>query len=331
MKLLIIGGTGTISAAVADHALALGHEVTVLNRGTRPAPRGAAQIRCDIRDEAAVKAALAGGSFDCVCDFLTYLPQQAQQAIRCFEGRTGQYLFISSATVYEKPPKRLLMTEDMPRRNPFSEYARNKIACEDVLTAAWQERGFPVTVVRPSYTYGEETIPFVFNSRERRYTLISRMKAGKPIVVPGDGTVFWTITHSSDFARGFVGLCGRCQAIGQSFHITGDDPMTWDMFLQAIAAAWGLQAQPLHIATDTLLRFFPEEEGALLGDKCQTAVFDNRKLKSFVPGFACQVPFERGIEASMRYFESRPELCRPDAAWDERVDALTAAYLKSFG
>ena len=322
MRLLIIGGTGTISTAVVQEALNQGHQVSVLNRGSSPLPQGVEQLTGDIRDEAAIARLLEGRWFDAVGDFLTYLPDQARQAIRLFAGKTAQYLFISSATVYEKPPRRLFMREDMPRKNPYSQYARDKIACEDVFMQAWQEKDFPVTVVRPSYTYGEKTIPFIFNSRESRYAIIERMKQGKPIVVPGDGTIFWTITHNSDFARAFVGLCGRSQAIGQSFHITGDTPMTWNMFLDAIADAWGLKAKAVHVATDTVVKYFPYEEAGLLGDKSQTAVFDNSKVKELVPGFQCRVSFEEGIRRCRDWFESHPELCHGDPAWDAQVDNM---------
>ena len=327
MKLLILGGTGIISLAVAERAVLEGFEVTVVNRGSSPPPVQARQLVCDVNDEAAMSLLLGSRHFDVTADFLTFTPAQAAQRLRLFQGRTDQYLFISSATVYQKPPAQYLMTEGTPLGNPYSEYARNKIACEAAFTAAWREAGFPVTIVRPSYTYGDKSLPFVLNSHAMRYTLIHRLRAGKPIVVPGDGNVFWTITHSSDFARAFAGLMGNTQAIGHAFHITSDQAMTWDMHLNIIARAAGCEPKVLHIATDSILRDFPEERGALLGDKSQTAIFDNTKIKTFVPGFACAVSFEKGVRSTLAYYESHKEMQGVDWEWDRRMDLMVKKHL----
>lgn len=327
MKILILGGTGTISAAVVKEALFHKHEVTVINRGNRPVPPGVRSIICDVNDETSMLACLLQEHFDVTCDFLTYTPAQANQRVRLFKGHTSQFMFISSATVYQKPPSHYLMTEGTPLSNPFSSYAQEKIACEEAFNAAYRDNQFPITIVRPSYTYGDTSLPFVLNSHVMRYTLIHRLKTGKPIVVPGDGNIFWTITHASDFARGFVGLMGNSQAIGHAFHITSDQALTWDAHLKVIAAAAGYDPYILHIATDSIIKDFPEERDALLGDKSQTAIFDNTKIKAFVPGFTCRMTIEQGIGSTVAYYESHPEMQVIDTAWDQRMDQLAAKFL----
>lgn len=327
MKILILGGTGTISTAVVSQALAQGHEVTVINRGNRPIPPGVRSLICNVNNEDSMAACLGQEHFDVTADFLTYLPQQANQRVRLFAGRTDQFLFISSATVYQKPPTNYLMTEGTPLSNPFSPYAQGKIACEEAFNAALRDSGFPITTVRPSYTYGDTSLPFVLNSHTMRYTLIHRLKAGKPIVIPGDGNIFWTITHASDFARAFVGLMGNTQAIGHAFHITSDQALTWDAHLKVIANAAGYQPHILHIATDSIIKDFPEERDALLGDKSQTAIFDNAKIKAFVPGFTCRMSIEQGIRSTVAYYESHGEMQAIDTTWDQRMDQLAAKFL----
>lgn len=324
MKLLVLGGTGTISNAVTNEALRQGMDVTILTRGRREKQPGVKQLIADVRDREAMRAALHSQTFDAAADFLTFLPEQARQNIDLFMGRVGQYLFISSATVYEKPPRTLMMREDVQRTNPFSPYAQNKIACEDVFLAGFGQNRFPVTIVRPSYTYDDTSLPFVFNSHKSRWAVIRRMREGKPIVIPGDGSIFWTITHAKDFARAFTGLIGQDRAIGESFHITSDERHTWDDFCRMTAAAAGANIDICHVATDTLLRFMPDEEAALLGDKAQTAVFDNSKIKAFVPGFKCEIPFAQGIKGCIRYFDSHPEARVPDPDWDAAVDRMVA-------
>ncbi len=327
MKALIIGGTGTISTAVTVRALETGLDVTILNRGNqKDVPEGVRQIHADVRERVAMEKALAGQTFDVVCDYLTFTPEQARQNIELFGGRTDQFLFISSATVYQKPPVHYLVTEGTPLGNPFSEYARQKIACELCFNEAYRAEGFPVTIVRPSYTYGDRCIPWVLNSRAMRYSLIHRIKAHKPIVVPGDGTSFWTLTHNTDFAKAFVGLMGKRQAVGHSFHITSDEAMTWDAYLHIIAGAVGERAEIVHIATDALVKRLPEERGALTGDKSQTAIFDNTKIKTFVPGFVATVPFETGIRRTIAWYESHPERLGYDMEWDALMDELVVKY-----
>jgi nucleoside-diphosphate-sugar epimerase len=273
-----------------------------------------------------MEKALAGSTFDVVCDYLTFNREQARQDIELFGGRAGQYLFISSATVYQKPPVHYLVTEGTPLGNPFSEYARNKIACEMCFNEAYRTEGFPVTIVRPSYTYGDSSIPWALNSKTMRYSIIHRLRAHKPIVVPGDGTSFWTLTHNTDFARAFVGLMGKRQAVGHAFHITGDEAMTWDAYLHIIAGAIGEKAEIAHIASDAIARRIPEQRDSLIGDKSQTAIFDNTKIKTFVPGFVAAVPFETGIRRTLAWYESHRERQDYDMEWDAVMDELVAKY-----
>jgi len=327
MKALIIGGTGTISTAVVSHALEMGWDVTILNRGNqKDVPESVRQIHADVRDRAAMEIALKGESFDVVCDYLTFTKEQAKQSIALFGGITGQFLFISSATVYQKPPVHYLVTEGTPLNNPFSEYARQKIACELCFNEAYRTQSFPVTIVRPSYTYGDSTIPWALNSRAMRYSLIHRIKAHKPIVVPGDGTSFWTLTHNTDFAKAFVGLMGKTQAVGHAFHITGDEAMTWDAYLNIIASAVNEKAEIIHIASDAIARRLPDQRDALVGDKSQTAVFDNTKIKMYVPGFMATVPFEIGIRRTLEWYQAHPQWMSYDMEWDVIMDELVERY-----
>ncbi len=327
MKALIIGGTGTISTAVTARALEAGFDVTILNRGSqKDVPETVRQIHADVRDNLAMQAALKGETFDVVCDYLSFTPEQARQSIALFAGKTGQYIFISSASVYQKPPAHYLVTESTPLCNPYWEYARQKIACELCFNEAYRQAEFPVTIVRPSHTYGDSSIPWVLNSRSMRFSLIHRIKAHKPIVVPGDGTNFWTLTHNTDFAKAFVGLMGRTQAVGHVFHITGDEAMTWDAYLHIIAGAVGEKAQIVHISTDALVKRLPEERGPLTGDKAQTAIFDNTKIKAFVPGFSATMPFEEGIRRALAWYEAHPERMGYDMEWDALMDELVERH-----
>ncbi len=327
MKALIIGGTGTISTAVTARALETGFDVTILNRGNqKDVPESVRQLHADVRDRAAMEAVLKNERFDVVCDYLTFTPEQARQSIELFAGKTNQYLFISSASVYQKPPAHYRITESTPLSNPYWEYARQKIACEMCFNEAYRTEGFPVTIVRPTYTYGDSSIPWVLNSRTMRYSLIHRIKAHKPIVIPGDGTSFWTMTHNTDFAKGFVGLMGNSQSVGHAFHITSDEALTWDAYLHIIADAVGEKVQIVHIATDALVKRLPEERGPLTGDKAQTAIFDNTKIKTFVPGFAATVPFEIGIRKTLAWYEVHPERLGYDLEWDAVMDELVEKY-----
>ena len=276
MKVLFIGGTGVISSACAELALARGIELYLLNRGesARPAPVGARILRADIRDRAQTQAALAGLTFDAVVDWVAFTPEHIAADIELFRGRTAQYVFISSATVYEKPPRRLPITESTPRSNPFWPYAANKIACEERLEQAHRSEQFPVTIVRPSHTYDRTKLPTL-----GYYTAIARLRAGKPAVVHGDGTSLWVLTHHRDFAVGFVGLLGNPRAVGEAFHITSDELLTWNQIYTLLAQAAGAEPNLVHVPSEIIARFDPELGAGLLGDKAHSVIFDNSKIR----------------------------------------------------
>jgi nucleoside-diphosphate-sugar epimerase len=327
MKVLFIGGTGLISSASARLAIAQGIDLFLLNRGNNAdIPAGATNIIADIRDQDATVRALVGHQFDVVVDWIAYTPDQIERDLALFQGNTQQYIFISSASAYQKPLSHHLITEDTPLANPFWEYSRNKIACEERLLRAYREDGFPCTIVRPSLTYGDTQIPLVINSWQLPYTAIARMRQGKPLIVPGDGTSLWTITHNSDFAKGLVGLLGHQQAIGHAFHITSDEVLTWDQIYAATATAAGLEAKILHIASDFIAACLPDMTGTLIGDKSGSAVFDNSKIKRFVPDFCATTPFARGISRTVAWFEADPARQRIDIEADQQWDRLISAY-----
>jgi len=327
MKVLFIGGTGLISSACTQLAVERGVELFLLNRGSRPdVPPGAHQLVADIRDPEATARALAGQQFDAVVDWIAYTPDEIERAIALFRGRTRQYIFISSASAYQRPVGHYLITEDTPLANPFWDYSRNKLACEERLLRAYRDEGFPITIVRPSLTYGDSQVPLVINSWQLPYTAVARMRQGKPLIVPGDGTSLWPITHNSDFAKGFVGLLGHQQAIGHAFHITTDEVLTWDQLYAATAAAAGVEAKLVHIASDFIAACLPDMAGSLLGDKVVSVVFDNSKIKRFVPGYSATTPFARGIERTIAWFDADPRRQQIDAQVDQQWDRLIAAY-----
>jgi nucleoside-diphosphate-sugar epimerase len=327
MKALFIGGTGVISAAVSRLAVERGIELTLLNRGHRGEffPRGAKQIVADSADRAAVREALRGQSFDVVADWIAFTPAQAAADVELLAGRTGQYFFISSASAYQKPPVHWLITESTPLANPSWQYSRDKIACEELLLREYRERGFPVTIIRPSLTYGVTKIPACVGSWNHPWTIVERMRRGKKVIVPGDGTSLWTMTHNSDLAKGFVGLMGNPHAIGHAFHITSDEVLTWDQIYRLIGAAAGAEPDILHVASDFIIAFDPDAQGTLIGDKAHCGIFDNSKIKAFVPGYVATVPFAEGMRQSVRWFEQHPEQCTIDAAFNERCDRIVDA------
>ncbi len=322
MKALFIGGTGVISSACSELALARGIELYLLNRGqsVRPVPAGARVLHADIRDAAGAAAALAGHNFDAVVDWIAFTPDQVAADIALFRGRTGQYIFISSATVYEKPPSRLPITEDTPLSNPFWTYAANKIACERLLEAARAE-GFPSTIVRPSHTYDRTKLPVTGG-----YTSVARMRQGKPVVVHGDGASTWVLTHHRDFAVGLVGLLGNPAAVGEAFHITADELLTWNQIYTLVGRAAGGEPRLVHIPSDVIARHDPEWGAALLGDKAHSVVFDNRKIRRFVPDFAPAIPFARGVEEIIAWYDADPARQTVDARLDALMDALIARW-----
>ncbi|BEP15280.1 SDR family oxidoreductase [Acidothermaceae bacterium B102] len=306
VTVLFIGGTGVISTSCVEAALRSGFAVTLLNRGattSRPVPDGAEVVRADIRDPESVRTALAGRTFDVVCQFVAFTTEHIQTDLDLFTGRTGQYVFISSASAYQKPPARLPILESTPLRNPFWQYSRDKIACEDLLIGAYRDHGFPVTIVRPSHTYDATLLPTTGG-----WTDIARMRAGEPVVVHGDGTSLWTLTHSSDFARAFVGLLARPQAYGDAFTITSDNVLTWNQIYLAVANAAGVPEPHLvHVASETIAAADPEMGPSLLGDKAHSVVFDNSKIKALVPGWVATVPFAQGAREMVDWYDAHPE------------------------
>jgi nucleoside-diphosphate-sugar epimerase len=335
MKVLFIGGTGNISLAVTERAAARGIELTLLRRGQRTAdlPQGVSTIVADIADEAAVAKALGNRHFDAVVDWIAFTPDHIERDIRLFRGRTDQFLFISSASAYQRPVSDYFITESTPLANPFWQYSRDKIACEERLTLAYREEGFPITIVRPSLTYGNTQIVLAVNSWQKSFTAIDRMRKGKKVIVPGDGSSLWCITHNSDFARGFVGLLGHRQAIGHAFHITSDEVMTWDQFYRITAEAAGAEPRIVHIASDFLGTCDPDEIGSLTGDKSSSVVFDNSKIKRFVRGFCATVPFAQGIKKTIDWFDADPARQLIDheanAAWDKIIDAYESGLAEA--
>lgn len=331
MKVLFIGGTGIISSASTKLAAERGIELTLLRRGQHAAdlPANVRTIVTDGTDEAAVRQALGKESFDAVVDWIAFTPADVERDIRLFQGRTGQFLFISSASAYQRPVGHYLVTESTPLANPFWQYSRDKIACEDRLLKAYREEGFPVTIVRPSLTFGETQIVLAVNSWQKSWTAVDRMRRGKEVIVPGDGSSLWVITHNSDFAQGLVGLLGHRQAIGHAFHITTDEVMTWDQFYKITAQAAGVEAQIIHIPSDFLGACMPDEVGSLTGDKASSVVFDNTKIKRFVPGFCAKVPFAQGIQRTIDWFDADPRRkvidTDMDAAWDKLIDIYEGA------
>ncbi|MEP6854144.1 MAG: NAD-dependent epimerase/dehydratase family protein [Pedococcus sp.] len=321
---LFIGGTGVISTACARAAVADGFAVTLLNRGVsstrEPAP-GAEVVTADIRDRKAAAAALQGREFDVVVDFLTFTTDQLRANLDLLESRFGQYVFISSASAYQTPPTHGPVTESTPLRNPFWQYSRDKIACEDLLVARYRDAGFPVTIVRPSHTYDHTLLPF-----SGGWTVVQRMLEGREVVVPGDGTSWWTLTHHEDFARAFVRLLDRPQAIGEAFHITSDEALTWDQIHQEVAAAAGVEARIVHIASQAIAASDAELGASLVGDKSNSMVFDNTKVRTLAPGWDARVPFRRGAAEMVRWHLGDPSRQSVDHELDGLYDRLLEAY-----
>jgi nucleoside-diphosphate-sugar epimerase len=328
MKVLFIGGTGTISYSCSKLAIQKGFEVSLLNRGKstlREPLVGAELIYADIREPDTVRQALGDRRFDVVVEFLAFNPDHIEIDLQLFRGRTNQYIFISSASAYQTPPEKLPVTEDTPLENPVWQYSRDKAACEARLMRAFQEEGFPVTIVRPSHTYDEGYIPVT-----GRWTFVDRMLQGKPVIVYGDGTSIWTMTHSSDFAKGFVGLFGKSEAIGQAYHITSDEWQTWNQIVGKLAEAVGVEPKIVHVPSDLIAQFDPEWGEGLLGDKAHSFILDNCKIKALVPEFVCTVPFREGIARSVEFYRQHPELRVIDAKFNDTVDAILDSYAKAW-
>ena len=331
-KALFIGGTGTISAAIVRRLVnELGWQVWLLNRGNRPeaVPEGAHTIVADINDEADVIAKLGDMTFDCVCEFIGFTPDQVERDYRLFRGRTRQYIYTSSASAYHKPAASYIVTEGTTLANPHWEYSRNKIACEEFLMKIYREEGFPVTIVRPSHTYDERSVPLGVHGKNGSWQVIRRMLEGKPVIIQGDGTSLWTMTFNTDFAIGYTGLMGNRHAIGEAFQITGDETLTWNQIYATIADALGVELKPYYVTSDFLAavgdKYGYDFEGSLIGDKSVSVVFDNRKLKQAVPDMRTNVRFDQGVRIAIDYVLSHPERQIPDPEFDAWCDKVIEA------
>jgi nucleoside-diphosphate-sugar epimerase len=324
LRVLFIGGSGVISSACSRVAVDSGIELSVLNRGRnaeRPLPPGVNMLRADIREPGSVRDEIRDLEFDAVVDWVAFTPEHVRADIELFRGRTGQYVFISSASAYQTPPARMPVTESTPLRNPYWQYSRDKIACEDTLVAAYRKEGFPATIVRPSHTYDETLVPF-----HGGWTVLGRMLAGKPVIVHGDGTSLWTITHHDDFARAFVPLLGHPRTLGEAIHITSDDVLTWNQIAEAMAAALGVTVRLVHVPSDAIAAADPDWGAGLLGDKAHSMVFDNTKLRGIVPGWQAVIPFEQGARQIAAWYLADPARQVTDQALDAVMDKLAAAW-----
>ena len=328
MKVLFIGGTGIISTAVSRLAVARGIDLWLLNRGRRGVTiEGACAVVVDVGDAESVAAALGSERFDAVVDWTAYVPQDVERDLALFGPRTKQYVFISSASAYEKPPRSPFITESTPLKNPFWEYSRNKIACEDRLVRAYRDQDFPVTIVRPSLTY-DTVLPIAIGGWGCA-TLLDRLKSGRPIIVHGDGTSLWTVTHADDFAKGFVPLLGSPAAIGQCFHITSDEVLTWNQIYATIADAVGVSAEVVHVPSDFIARIDPETGAGLLGDKAHSVIFDNSKIRRYVPDFVATIPFHDGIRRTLAWFAADERRWVVNPQVHESMDRIIAAWRKA--
>ena len=337
MRILFIGGTGTISSAITQQLAATEHELWLLNRGNRKGevPQNVKQIVADINDKNAVLEKLGDTMFDAVCDFIGFVPYQVERDFRLFAGRTRQYVYISSASAYNKPARSYVINEGTTLANPHWQYSRDKIACEELLMKHYREDGFPVTIVRPSHTYCERGVPVSVHGPKGSWQVLKRMMEGKRVIVHGDGSSLWTMTWNGDFAKGFIGLLGNPHAIGEVFQIMSDESLTWNQIYQAVADALGVEFKPYYVSSEYLATVAPKEydlEGNLTGDKAVTVVFDCSKLKRAVPGYQATVRFEEGVRRCVDYILAHPELQQEDQefdAWCDRViEALEAAKAK---
>ncbi len=299
MKILFIGGTGNISLACTREALGRGHEVYHLNRGNNPGVSGVTSLKADVRDLSAAQRALEHMTFDVVADFIAFTPDHIRSDLELFREKTRQFIFISSASVYHKPVRHHVITESTPAFNPFWTYSQNKIACEHLLFQAYREEGFPVTIVRPSHTYSDGYIPLPLGSD---FTIPRRILDGRPVPVHGDGSSLWTLTHSQDFARGFAGLLGNPRALGETYHITSDEALSWETITLLVGEVLGREPRMVHIPSDSIARLEPELGAGLLGDKTYSVVFDNSKIKNAVPGYQAVIPFHEGLRRSVAWF-----------------------------
>lgn len=332
MKILFIGGTGTISMAITRLLAGQGHDLTLLNRGNRnqDLPCNVKLISADINNEEETAKKLEGMTFDCVGEFIGFVPSQLERDFRLFNGKTKQFIYISSASAYQKPPKGYKITEETPLENPYWQYSRDKKACEEFLMEKYRNDGFPVTIVRPSHTYDERSVPLGVHGNNGSWQVVKRIKEGKQVIIHGDGTSLWTITHNSDFAKAYVGLIGNSKAIGEAFHITTDEAVTWNQIYGAIADALGVELKPYYVSSQTLVDMSNYDFlGSLIGDKANSVEFNNSKVKSLVHDFKTEISAEEGIKMTVRNVLSHPEYQKEDKEFDEWCDRLIEALDKA--
>lgn len=334
MKILFIGGTGLISSACSDFVLEKGHELFILNRSQsnkHPLPAGAHLIKRDVHgNHSDLSSLLRKYEFDSIVDWIAYTPEDIERDIALFRGRTRQFVFISSASAYEKPPNNYLITEETPLSNPYWQYSRDKITCEERLMEEYRSTGFPVTIVRPSLTYGPSQIPLNVGSWQYPYTVIERIKQGKKLIIPGDGTSIWVLTWNRDFARGLFGLLGNDQAVGQAFHITSDEVLSWNQIYLEVFSALEIPPAFVHIPSDLIAAYWPDAIGSLIGDKVNSAVFDNSKIKKLVPDFDCEVNWAEGVRRAITWHEAIPERMTVDQEANDLWDKIIDSYEKAF-
>lgn len=334
MKILFIGGTGLISTACSELVVQRGHDLTILNRSQTkkiPAPPGTHIITTDVHgDFDNLKKNLEPYRFDVVIDWIAFTPEDIERDIRLFQGKTGQFVFISSASAYQKPVKNYLITEETPLENPYWQYSRDKIACEKRLMEAYKKNGFPVTIIRPSLTYGLTQVPLCTGSWLHPYTMLDRIKKGKKVIIPGDGTSLWVCTWNADFAVGLLGLFGNPKALGEAFHITSDEVLTWNQLYQQTADVYGVKLNPVYIPSDWMAAWDDEYTGSLIGDKANSVVFDNSKIKRFVPEFNCTVAWAEGVKHAVNWFEADTSRQTIDENANRQWDEMIAAYERSF-
>ncbi|MFS0869383.1 SDR family oxidoreductase [Paenibacillus xylanilyticus] len=328
MKALFIGGTGTISTAITNQLASQGCELYLINRGNRndDLPAEVKVLQANINDEDRVAELIKDLEFDVVADFIAFVPSQLERDYRLFKDKTKQFIFISSASAYQTPLADYRITEGTPLSNPYWEYSRNKIACEDYLMKQYREHGFPVTIVRPSHTYGDQSVPLGVHGAKGSWQVLKRISEGKPVIIHGDGTSLWTITHNSDFAKGFIGLMGNIHAIGESVHITSDESVTWNQIYEIIAGVLGVKLNAVHVPSEFLAACSDQDlRGGLLGDKANTVVFDNSKLKRLVPEFVATTRADQGIRKTIQFILAHPELQTEDPEFDGWCDKVVGA------
>ena len=327
MKVLFIGGTGIISSACSARALEKGIDLYLLNRGSsiRPVPEGAKILTGDIRNPQSVRDALGSHRFDAIVNWIAFTPQHIETDLELFRGRTNQYIFISSASAYQKPPVMVPASESTLLDNPYWEYSRNKIACEERLVRAYREEKFPITIVRPSHTYDRTLLPM-----DGGWTVVDRMLRGQKVIVHGDGSSLWTLTHHCDFAKGFVGLLGNNHVIGDAVQITSDEWLSWNQIFEIIASAAGTTAKIVHVPSDLIAVFDPNWGAGLLGDKTHSMIFDNSKIKRLVPEFVCTVPFTRGAEEILAWYHADPARRKVDEKFNQICDRIIAAQESAY-